>query len=143
TVDELLDVTVASAESGDVSAVPGATGQLLRFTLTNAGNGDEAFTLTTNAAAGGDDFDPTATSIVLDTNGNGGYDAGTDTVYVAGSNDPVLAPDQSIAIFVISSIPASALNGNRGQVDLSAVAKTGSGTPGTSFAGAGQGGGNA
>jgi uncharacterized repeat protein (TIGR01451 family) len=143
TVDELLDVTVASADSGDVSTTPGAIGQLLRFTLTNAGNGDEAFTLTTEAAAGGDDFDPSVISIVLDTNGNGGYDAGVDTVYVAGSNDPQLAPDESLSVFVISSIPAGAADGNRGRLDLAAVAKTGSGTPGTSFAGAGQGGGNA
>lgn len=143
TVDELLDVSVASADGGDVSTSPGATNQVLKFTVTNAGNGNEGFTLTTQETVGGDDFDPSVTSIVIDANGNSAYDAGVDTVYVAGSNDPVLAPDASITIFVLSSIPGSAANGNRGRADLNAEAVTGSGSPGTTFAGAGQGGGDA
>jgi uncharacterized repeat protein (TIGR01451 family) len=64
-------------------------------------------------------------------------------VYVSGSNEPSLAPDTSITIFVLSSIPAGVANGNRGRIDLSATAMTGSGTPGTSFASQGQGGGDA
>lgn len=143
TVDELLDVSVASADGGDVSTSPGATNQVLKFTVTNAGNGNEAFTLTTEETNGGDDFDPSVTSIVLDVNGNGAYDAGVDTAYVAGSNDPVLAPDASTTVFILSSIPAGAADGDRGRADLLAEAVTGSGTPGTSFAGAGQGGGAA
>lgn len=142
-VDELLDLTVASTDPGDVATQPGLTGQLLSFTLTNAGNGTEAFTLSTIANGGGDDFDPSVTSIVIDSNGNGAFDAGVDSAYVAGVNDPQLDPDQSIAVFILSSIPGSAQDGNRGRVDLTAVAKTGHGAPGTSFAGAGQGGGDA
>ena len=142
-VDELLDVSVAWADPGDVAVSPGATGQVLSFRITNAGNGSEAFGLATVDTAGGDNFDPTVTSIVLDTNGNGAYDPGADTVYVAGSNDPVLAPDASLSVFVVSKIPAAAQNGNRGRVDLRAASKTGSGTPGSTFNGAGQGGGNA
>lgn len=143
TVDELLDVSVASADGGDVSTVPAAVNQVLTFRVTNAGNGSEAFVLTARDNAGGDDFDPAATSIMLDTNGNGVYDPGLDTLYVPGSNNPVLAPDDSVVVFVLSSIPAGAANGQRGRVDLVAVAATGSGAPGTSFAGQGQGGGDA
>lgn len=143
TVDELLDVSVALATPGDVIVTPGATGRVLSFTVTNAGNGSEAVRLATRQAIGGDQFDPSVTSIVLDGNGNGAYDAGVDTVYVSGSNDPVLAPDASLAVFVLSSIPGGAGDGDRGQVDLTAVAITGSGAAGTSFAGQGQGGGNA
>lgn len=142
-VDELLDVSVAWGDPGDVSTSAGQTGQLLKFTVTNGGNGAEAFVLATVANGGGDDFDPSVTSIVLDSNGNGAYDAGVDTVYASGSNDPQLDPDQSITVFVVSTIPAAAGDSHRGRVDLTAVAKTGSGTPGTSFAGLGQGGGNA
>lgn len=142
-VDEILDVTVASADPGDVAATPGATGKVLSFTLTNSGNGSEAFTLATRSAVGGDDFDPVVTSIVLDTNGNGAYDPGLDTAYVAGSNDPLLAPDGSLRVFVIASAPSGVADGARGQLDLTAVATTGSGAPGTSFTGAGQGGGDA
>lgn len=139
-VDELLDVSVAWADPADVATSPGQSGQVLKFTLTNGGNGPEAFTLGTVANGGGDDFDPTVTAIVIDSNGNGAYDAGVDTVYVAGSNDPLLQPDASLTLFVLASIPAGTADGNRGRVDLTAVAVTGSGAPGTTFAGKGEGG---
>ena len=133
TVDELLDVSVASTDGGDVATVPAAVNQVLTFRVTNAGNGSEAFVLTARDNVGGDDFDPSATSIVIDSNGNGVYDPGIDTVYVAGANNPVLAPDASVLVFVLSSIPAGASNGQRGRVDLVAVAATGSGAPGTTL----------
>ncbi len=142
-VDELLDVKVASADPGDVAALPGATNQVLTFSVTNTGNGSEAFRLAPINAIGGDAFDPTTTSLVIDSNGNGVYDPGVDTVYNAGSNDPVLAPDTSVKIFVLSTVPVGATDGQRGQTDLTATAITGSGTPGTTFAGQGQGGGDA
>ncbi len=142
-VDELLDVTVVTTDPGDITTAPGATGNVQTFRVTNTGNGQEAFRLTGNTGIGGDDFDPVLTQIVLDSNGNGIYDPGVDSVYVAGTNDPVLQPDQSIIAFVITSTPVAVTNGNRGTTGLLAVAVTGSGAPGTSFASAGQGGGNA
>ncbi|MEY4500179.1 MAG: hypothetical protein RIS52_69 [Pseudomonadota bacterium] len=142
-VDELLDVTVVRVGAVDTPTAPGATNQVIAFTVTNNGNGSEAFKLTPNAALGGDQFDPTVATVVLDTNGNGVYDPGVDTVYTSGSNDPVLAPDASVTVFVLSNIPAGASDGNRGQINLTAAATTGTGTPGTSFAGLGQGGGDA
>src|SRR5436305_6355573 len=113
-VDELIDVTVAWRDPSDVIGGAGAIGQVLSFTVTNGGNGNETYTLGTIANLGGDDFDPAITAIVLDTNGNGAYDPGVDTVYVAGSNDPLLAPDQSATIFVLSTLPLSAADGNPG-----------------------------
>ena len=93
---------------------------------------------------GGDDFDPAVTSIVLDTNGNGAYDAGVDTVYVAGANDPELDARRSRSRSSSSrpSPPAPATASAAGSIST-AVAATGSGAPGTSFAGQGQGGGDA
>jgi uncharacterized repeat protein (TIGR01451 family) len=143
TVDEILGATVVSGDPGDVPVTPGSTAQILRYTLTNVGNGSEAFSLLARSNAGGDDFDPSLAEIVLDSNGNGAYDAGVDTLYVAGSNDPVLAPDAAQTIFVRSTIPAGVTDGQRARVDLVATAATGSGAPGTLFAGQGQGGGNA
>lgn len=142
-VDELLDVAVASLDSGDVVGSAGATNQVLTFRLTNAGNGSEAFALLAQDNVTGDNFDPSTTSIAIDSNGNGVYDPGTDIVYVAGSNDPVLAPDATVTIFVLSTLPAGAANGDRGRVNLVANAVTGTGTAGTIFSGAGQGGGDA
>jgi len=142
-VAELLDVSVSSADSGDVGVMPGAVNQVLKFVVTNGGNGPEAMVLTADANAGGDEFNPVVTSMILDTNGNGAYDAGVDTLYSVGANDPILQPDASLTVFVLSTIPTEASDTQRGQVNLLAASKTGSGAPGTSFAGQGEGGGDA
>ncbi len=143
TVDELLNVTVATADPGPVAVTPGAANQVLSFTVTNTGNGSEAFDLSTTTAIGGDQFDPATTSIVIDTNNNGVYDAGVDTVYTAGSNDLTLSPDESKRVFVLSTIPGGTVDLDRGDLDLTAIARTGTGAPGTIVAGQGQGGGDA
>ena len=140
-VDELLDVTVVSSDPGDIATDPAATAQVTTYQVTNSGNGEEAFTLTADTAKGGDEFDTTFEQIVLDTNGNGIYDPGVDTIYTPGTNDPVLKPDESVTVFILSTIPADAADGERAEIELSAVAITGSGVPGTTFAGAGDGGG--
>jgi uncharacterized repeat protein (TIGR01451 family) len=136
-VDELLDVTVTNTDPGDVTTTPGAASNVQTFNITNTGNGSEAFTLTPNVTLAGDDFNPALVQVVLDTNNNGVYDPGVDTVYVAGTNNPVLAPDTSVRVFVVTSTPSTPTNGNRAEVGLTAVAVTGSGAPGTSFPGAG------
>lgn len=141
-VDELLNVTVASNNPADVTTTPGATGQVLSYTVTNTGNGQESFRISSVANVGGDNYDPTVTAIVID-NGNGVYEPGVDTVYVAGTNDPNLNPDASVTIFVIATTPGGVVDGNRGIIELVANANTGTGTPGTSFAGQGEGGGDA
>ena len=142
-VDELIDPLVESNNPGDVVATPGSTAGVHSFTLTNNGNGSETFVLTAVHTNGGDDFDPTANAIVIDSNNNGVYDEGVDTVYVPGTNDPVLAPDGSVVVFVLSDVPSGVNDGDRGQVTLVANSGTGTGAPGTSFTGAGEGGGDA
>jgi uncharacterized repeat protein (TIGR01451 family) len=142
-VDELLDVTVSATDPGDVATSPGATTNVLTYLVTNNGNGNETFTLTADVAKAGDDFDPALQQIILDTNKNGVYDPGVDTVYAAGTNDPNIAPESSITVFVLTTTPATVTNGNRAEVGLTAAANTGVGTAGTTFAGAGEGGGNA
>ncbi|MEO1044899.1 MAG: hypothetical protein AAFX04_05615 [Pseudomonadota bacterium] len=142
-VDEILDVDVESADPGDVATQPEAENQVLSYTVTNNGNGNEAFTLTADTARPGDDFDTTLVQIVLDTDGNGTYDPGVDEIYAPGTNDPLLAPDENITVFIISNIPADPVDGNRAEVTLTAEAVTGTGAPGTSFDGAGDGGGDA
>lgn len=142
-VDELLDVTVVRTDPGDVLTNSGMAGNVQSFRITNTGNGNEAFSFTVNTTNGGDDFDPTLQQIIVDSNDNGVYDPGVDVVYVAGSNDPVIAPDQSKAVFVITSTPTGLSNGARANVSLTAASVTGTGAPGTSFSGQGQGGGDA
>lgn len=141
-VDELLDVTVASNNPADVPTTPGATGQVLSFSVTNNGNGVESFALSTVANIGGDDYDPTVTQLYID-NGDGVFDPATDTLYIPGTNDPELEPDESVTIFVVATTPGSVVDGNRGIVSLIAAAVTGTGAPGDSFPGMGEGGGDA
>lgn len=142
TVDELLDTVVDWTDGADAPTTPGSAGQALTFTLTNSGNGEEAFLLTTVSTVGGDDYDPTGVTIVID-NGDGVYQAGVDTVYVPGAGNPVLDPDETITIFVVANTPGGLSDGDRGGIRLVGSAATGTGAPGTSFAGAGEGGGDA
>jgi uncharacterized repeat protein (TIGR01451 family) len=142
-VDEVLDVTVSRSGANDITVSPNSTGQALAFTVTNNGNGQEAFRLSTNLLVSGDQFDPSNGRLAIDTNGNGQYDPSIDQPYVAGQNDPLLNPDTSVTVFILSDIPASLQNSNRGLAELSAQAVTGTGAPGFSFAGMGNGGGDA
>ena len=140
-VDELLDVTVTSQDGGSVAAAPGEA--VLTFELTNQGNGPEAFTLTANPAVAGNDFDTTVTSIAIDTNGNGVYDAGVDTILTGPETTPELAADALLTVFVIVEVPGGVTDGQVSDLELLAEAVTGTGAPGTSFAGQGVGGSDA
>ena len=126
-VAERLDCTLASA---DGNAAPLVTGAVVAVVLTNTGNGREAFAVT---ASGGTDGAPRA--LVLD-DGDGRYDPAADHV-LADATTPALAPGGSVTLFVPTDAAASPA------VTITARAVTGSGTPGTTFAGQGDGGGDA
>lgn len=123
TVAEILDVNVDIA-NGTVDVSPSATGQQLIFTVTNTGNGSEAFNLAAlSAGVSGDNFDPTlaATPILVETSGG----------FVAYSTPVTLAADASVRVMVVNDIPSSVTDGQRGRSQLTATATTGSGTAGT------------
>jgi uncharacterized repeat protein (TIGR01451 family) len=140
TVAERLDVNV-TLQSGSVSVRPGDTHRVLLVRVTNTGNGSESFRLAMTSAIGGDNFDPTPSSpaIYFDTDGSGDLSAG-DTAYVAGSNDPLLAPDAFVAVLVVNDIPTGLANGQVGRSRLSAQSNIGVGAPGTVLPGKGPGG---
>lgn len=140
-VDELLDVTVSSVDSGPITTRPGS--DILTFEITNTGNGPEAFTLTANPTVAGNDFGVTIDGIAVDTNGNGVYDAGIDTILSSPETTSEIAADGSLTIFVLVTVPAGVADTEVSQIELLAEAVTGTGTPGTSFAGAGANGSNA
>lgn len=140
-VDELLDVAMASQSGVPVST--GASTVAVPFALTNSGNGPEAFNLAVDPAVAGNQFDATVQSIVVDSNGNGVYDAGIDAVLGAGSPTPLIAADGSLTVFVLVTAPGSAADGQTSQLRLTAEPATGTGVPGTSFAGQGEAGGDA
>jgi uncharacterized repeat protein (TIGR01451 family) len=142
-VDERLDVTVTRNDASDIPVLTNATSQPLSFHVTNNGNGSETFRLNANSALLNDQFDPVAVQIAYDTNSNGIYDPTSDVLYVPGQNDLLLQADQSATVFVLGDMPSSLTNGDRSQVALNATAITGSGPPGTVFAGQGTNGGDA
>jgi len=136
-VDEKLDVNVTWQDAANVGVSTPDTDQILTFLLTNTGNGNDAYTLSVQNALGGDQFNPVQVDIYLDTNGNGNFNAGVDTLYIPGTNDPVLGADASQTIFVRNNIPAGLNGGDLGNSQLTATSTTGSGAPATSFANAG------
>lgn len=140
TVAEILDVVV-TLQTPSVSVTAGATQQELVFRVSNTGNGPETFRLVMTSVLGGDDFDPVAATpaIYFDTDASGDLSPG-DTPYVVGTNDPVLNADAFVTVLVVNDIPAAVVDGNRGFSRLTADARTGTGTPGTNYAGQGVGG---
>lgn len=145
-VDEILDVTLVSDDGGNVGVYTPATGQVLAFTVTNTGNGSEKYLLTVQSTLTGDNFDPANVKVYLD-DGDGILEtgAGGDTLFVAGSNDPVLNPDSPLKVFVVGDIPGSLTDGDLANVKLVATAETvqgyvGTPAPGDAIAGAGTGG---
>lgn len=140
TVVERLDVDV-TLQSPQTLVAASDTNRALLFTVTNTGNGIEAFLLTIDSTLTGDDFNPVPAvpAIYFDTDSSGDFNVG-DLAYNPGVDDPVLAADASIDVFLVNDIPGTVINGDIGQSQLTATSATGSGTPGTEFTGAGDGG---
>tara|TARA_R110000782_G_scaffold48707_4_gene106462 strand:- start:1432 stop:2427 length:996 start_codon:yes stop_codon:yes gene_type:complete len=139
-VAERINVTT-TLQSPQTLVAPNDLNRALLFTVTNTGNGDEAFALAIDSAIGGDDFDPdpAVPAIYFDSNSNGVFD-GPDQAYVPGGNEPLLAPDASVNVFIVNDIPGAVSNGQTGRSQLTATSMTGSGPAGTVFAAQGDGG---
>lgn len=134
-VAELLDVTVATQDASAVSIGSGSA--VLTFEVTNTGNGPEAFDLTADPAVAGNAFDVTVDGIAYDTNGNGVYDPGVDVVLAPGASTPEVLADEALTVFVLVTAPAGVADAETSEVNLLAEAVTGTGAPGTVFAGQG------
>jgi uncharacterized repeat protein (TIGR01451 family) len=140
TVAEILDVVV-TAQTPTVSVTAGDTQQEVRYRVTNTGNSTETFRLVMNSVIAGDQFDPVPAtpSIYFDTDASGDLSPG-DVPYVVGGNDPVLIADDFVTVLVVNDIPAGVVDTNAGFTRLTADSRTGTGAPGTTFAGQGTGG---
>jgi len=137
-VAEVLDLSLVWQDAAPVEVHPGSASQALAFRLTNIGNGSDSYALTGLSTLTGDDFDPTLTSIHLDTNGNGRFDPGIDEVHIPGGNDPVLAADAFVLLFLLNDIPPGATVGQLGDSQLEVASNTGTGNPGDVIMGAGE-----
>jgi uncharacterized repeat protein (TIGR01451 family) len=130
-VGELLDLNLSPSAS-TVELAPGAARDL-SFALTNRGNGSEAFQLEGTIDAQGASLERYA----IDRNQDGRFDSSDDLVVAPGGVTPVLAPGASVAILILVRAGTEPTNAT---LTLHARAATGSGTPGSNFAGRGDGG---
>jgi len=139
-VAERLDIVV-TLQSGQVLVSANDVNQALLFTVTNTGNGTEVILLSMDSVIAGDQFDPTPAvpEIYFDTDGSGDLSPG-DVAYNPGVNDPNLVADASVDILIVNDIPGAVVNGDIGRSELTAAAATGTGVPGTVYAGQGDGG---
>jgi uncharacterized repeat protein (TIGR01451 family) len=140
TVQEVVDVA-ATALAPVVAVHAGQTSLAVAYRITNLGNGTEATKLAVNAAVAGNQYNPVlhAPPLYLDTLGTGVYAVG-DASYVPGTNDPVLAPGSSLIVFALVDIPAGLADQSRGRLAFTATSAIGTGAPGTTFLGKGNGG---
>ena len=115
-VDRLIDLTVENIE-GTTTVAPGQVDADTIFTVTNDGNGDQAYELTVQNAVAGDDFDPTGSTTLTyyisdgdnDFEPGAGADDGAPIPYDP-ANPPVLGQDEEIIVVVERTIPTLAAN---------------------------------
>jgi uncharacterized repeat protein (TIGR01451 family) len=119
TVAELINVNVTAENTVPVETQPGGANQVLEFTVTNTGNGTEAFTLTA-ANLAGDDFDAESVTVYLDSNNDGVFNAGDQVV----TADLVLDADESATVFIVGNIPGTAATGQQAELELTATSAT-------------------
>lgn len=122
TVDRRVNMTVAEVGNATTSVSPGQTARVTAFTVTNTSNAPLDLGLSVIQQAGGtaahggtDNFDVTSPTIALDTNGNGTYDAGTDTIVTFLDEIPA---DAVRTVFILGNIPAGQANGSIADVAL-------------------------
>lgn len=151
-VDEVIQPVLTWQDATPVAVSTPGRNNALTLLLTNSGNGSEAFGLIrTNGPLplppeNYTPLDGSIGSIYLESGLEAGFQANganADTAYVSGTNDPNLAPDTSMSIYVISDTP-SVVSNARGDVLLTAASLTpgaAGAPPGTSLPGLGQGGG--
>ncbi len=116
-----VDVTFAGVTGGDagtpLEVAPGQTGIAFAYDVTNLSNA--AVDLDLNAVlAVNTNSNATITQVFVDENGNGAFDAGTDTVDYAAAMDA----DETRRVIVVVSIDSDAVDTETFQVDLNANA---------------------
>jgi uncharacterized repeat protein (TIGR01451 family) len=127
TVDRRINLTVVEVGTVTTTVAPGQTAAVTTFTVTNTSNAalDLGLSVTqpvggTAAHGGTDNFDVTGVQIAVDTNGNGTYEAGTDTIVTFLDE---IAADAARTVFVLGNIPAGQANGSVAEVNLVAQAR--------------------
>jgi uncharacterized repeat protein (TIGR01451 family) len=134
-VGEVIDVSLSSEAPSPVLLERQTDSQPVALLLHNAGNGSEAFLMSFVAGGRG----ARIRSLAIDTNNDGHFDPAIDSII--GANEPTraLAPGETLRLFALVDMSAE------GTADFTFKTQsvTGSGEPGTLFAGQGDSGGDA
>lgn len=136
TVGEVLDVALVRS-GGATGAIPADAGTVAAVTLTNRGNGNEAFVIAASPA----DASVRVRLIAIDVDGDGRFDPAHDRVLGDDRVTPPVAAGATLALLVV--VDPTGTTPVDTSLAITATAATGSGTPGTVFAGNGDGGGDA
>lgn len=128
-VDRKVNLTVSEVGSAATAMSYGDTNQVTSFLVTNTTNATQDFRLfsaqqlslaiTTFGLT--DNMDMNNVRVFVDVNGNGTYEAGTDTATYIDE----LAPDTSKTVFIVGDAPSSGAAGGTAGVGLTAVAAAG------------------
>lgn len=129
TVDRKVNLTVAEVGTTTTQVSPGQSAAVTTFTVTNTSNATLDFALAATqqtglagAHANTDTFDVTNIKIYVDSNLNGTYDAGTDTLITFIDE---LAADTSKTVFVVADIPLGRVTNDVAAVTLTATGREG------------------
>jgi len=109
-VDQIIDLDITWQDSSPVEVGAGEQDRVLTFVLSNLGNGDDNITLTYEHNSSSH-FLPENAQLFQDSNGNGIFESGVDTLI----GDITLAADTNTTLFIVADIP----DGNHTGGDLS------------------------
>lgn len=136
-VDRKVNFSVVTDQPGKTQVNLGDTQVYTKFKVTNTTNGIQDFLLDPDQSSianglvtGIDDFDVLNIKAYVDSNNNGVYDPGVDTATFIDE----LAPDASVAVFIVGNVPASGTI-SQANVDLHVIVAAGgqSGTQGSAL----------
>ena len=126
TVDRKVNFTVAEDGTATTQVSPGQLAAVTTFVVTNTSNAPLDFALAATNRSGGtaehggtDNFDLSNLRLYQDSNNNGSYDSGTDTLITYLDQ---VAADASIRVFVLADVPLGRSTGDVAGVRLTGTA---------------------
>lgn len=126
TVDRKINFVVAEDGTSTTQVSPGHVGAVTTFIVTNTSNAPLDFALAATNRSGGtaehggtDNFDVSNFKLYQDTNNNGTYDSGTDTLITYLDQ---VAADASVRVFVLADVPLGRSTGDVAGVRLTGTA---------------------
>lgn len=125
-VDRKVNLTVINNAAANTSVNLGQSAAVLSFKVTNNTNGTQDFLLNPNQSllagilSGTDNFDASNVHVYVDANGNGTYEAGTDTATYVDE----LTADASATVFIVGDVTTNA-SANLAQLGLEVTVAAG------------------